>query len=812
MTSINASTSVSISRRPASLIFALLAVLTVGLLLLLPGGPVQALEHDMINFPENSEDPVRSFASMDPEGDSIEWDVRGLDAADFKISSTGVLEFKDAPDFEDPTDRPLPMTYDSATHTYTEADAIMDDDNIYQITVSATEVRNNRPDNTLPAKRTDIDLTITVTNVDEPGVVKLEWLQPEVGTEITATLTDPDNAITGATYEWAVSKVADPDVETNFHWNIVTTATASAYTPAGDRVDPDEAQQTAVDEGRYLRVTVSYEDTLGNDNGNKAAVVKSMLPVRAEVSSGATEAPADNGSPDFEDDTDTRTVAENFAVGSAVGAAFRAIEPDPEDTLTYTLRPATEDADDVDSFYIDNLDDNGDISGTGQIKVKGRLNFEAKLDANGDADGKYYVVVRATDPSGLFDDITVTITAENVNEAPSVAGYVALTVREGITNDADVFVYNDLPLNDPETVLPIEHQYIATEPDLRDSIATWHLEGDDAAMFDLSGHFEPRYLNFKKLSDYLAPDYENPRDGNQDNVYEVTIVATDTVGNRGSIDVTVVVDNVDEPGKVVFSEGAVPYFNQKLVAQVEDPDDHGGDLGEPYQGVRIVTWQWSWSLTEVGTYVKYPEETTNEYTPSVVTDGGRFLRVTAEYTDPLSKMDDPTSNEEDERVGTDDPPSLKTVMATTENAVHAAEGQEPEPSFTEGTASITRNVRENVGVGGTVGAPVAASIIGDASLVYTLDETETDAKYFRLSANVPGQILVAGDAQVPPAEDDVNAGKENPMFDYDDPQVANSYRVTVKVAVVGGIGPSSRRDQGQYPCDRRRRRLDHLCT
>ena len=66
---------------------------------------------------------------------------------------------------------------------------------------------------------------------------------------------------------------------------------------------------------------------------------------------------------------------------------------------------------------------------------------------------------------------------------------------------------------------------------------------------------------------------------------------------EGSIDVTVVVDNVDEPGEVVFTEGAVAYFDQKLVAQVKDPDDHGGDLGEPYQGVRVVTWQWSWSLT-----------------------------------------------------------------------------------------------------------------------------------------------------------------------------------------------------------------------
>ena len=410
-----------------------------------------------------------------------------------------------------------------------------------------------------------------------------------------------------------------------------------------------------------------------------------MLPVRAEVTTGIEEAPADNGSPDFQDDKDTRTVPETTLEDVAVGDPFRAIEPDPEDVLTYTLEAADEDtattdmeANDVNSFYIDNLDENGNITRMGQIKVKEDLDFETKLDANGDADGKYYVVVRATDPSGESDTINVTITAENVNESPSVAGYVALTVREGITDTNDMFVYDDLPLDFPGGTSPFaanvegEHEYIATEPDLRDSIATWHLEGDDASMFDLSGHFEPRYLNFKKLSDYPAPDYENPRDENQDNVYEVTIVATDTDGNEGRIHVTVVVDNVDEPGEVVFTEGSVPYFNEKLVAQVHDPDDHGGDLGEPYQDVRIVTWQWSWSLTAGGTFENYPKATTNEYTPNAATDGGRFLRVTATYTDPLSAMDDASTGNADERVETTGtPPSLRSVRATTENAVRA---------------------------------------------------------------------------------------------------------------------------------------------
>ena len=74
-----------------------------------------------------------------------------------------------------------------------------------------------------------------------------------------------------------------------------------------------------------------------------------------------------------------------------------------------------------------------------------------------------------------------------------------------------------------------ENEYVFEEPDHLDSIADWQLEGDDAAAFDLSGGFEPRYIQFKE-----APDFENPTDANNDNVYEVTLVATDT-GPSGAV-------------------------------------------------------------------------------------------------------------------------------------------------------------------------------------------------------------------------------------------------------------------------------------
>ena len=64
-------------------------------------------DHIHIHYAENGTGEVRDFDSKDPEGSGIEWNVRGVDAADFEISSTGVLTFMASPDFENPTDRGL---------------------------------------------------------------------------------------------------------------------------------------------------------------------------------------------------------------------------------------------------------------------------------------------------------------------------------------------------------------------------------------------------------------------------------------------------------------------------------------------------------------------------------------------------------------------------------------------------------------------------------------------------------------------------------------------------------------------------------
>ena len=46
------------------------------------------------------------------------------------------------------------------------------------------------------------DVIITVTNMDEAGMVTLSAVQPRIGVPITASLTDPDGDISNVTWVW----------------------------------------------------------------------------------------------------------------------------------------------------------------------------------------------------------------------------------------------------------------------------------------------------------------------------------------------------------------------------------------------------------------------------------------------------------------------------------------------------------------------------------------------------------------------------------------------------------------------------------
>ena len=135
------------------------------------------------------------------------------------------------------------------------------------------------------------------------------------------------------------------------------------------------------------------------------------------------------------------------------------------------------------------------------------------------------------------------------------------------------------------------------------------------------------------------PDFEMPGDSNRDNVYQVTVVASDGV-NPAMRDVIVKVTNMPENGEIEVMP-AQPRVGTALTATLTDSD-----------GVMDPTWKWRRSMTRTPadacstiadawnsdtTLIKDAESAT--YTP-VVEDDGYCLRVEASYLD-MDYDDDP---------------------------------------------------------------------------------------------------------------------------------------------------------------------------
>ena len=464
----------------------------------------------VVDYSEHSSEAVSTYAATDAEDDpaDLAWSVLGADMGAFDISATGELTFKEPPDFEAPTD----------------ADA----DNVYEVTVAVTDSGSNT------ATR---DVTVTVINVREDGVVTLSTSQPEVGVRLTASLNDPDGGVTGLTWQWARS----PNRSTA--WIDISGARLGTYTPV------------AADSDMYLRATASYTDAQAP--GQSAQAISNNV-VNTIPAFPATE-------------TGERSVAENTAARQNVGAPVMATDS-PSDTLTYTLG-----GDDAESFDV--------AASTGQLMTKAPLDYETK--------SLYRVNVTATDRFGASDTIMVIITVIDVNEHPSV-----------VTGDTVV----DYSEHSSEAV----STYAATDAEDDPADLAWSVLGADMGAFDISATGE---LTFKEL-----PDFEAPTDADTDNVYEVTVVVTDSGFNTATRDVTVTVINVREDGVVTLS--SQPEVGVELTASLTDPD--GGVIG--------LTWQWARSADGSTGWTNISGATSANYTP-VGADANMFLRATATYTD-----------------------------------------------------------------------------------------------------------------------------------------------------------------------------------
>ena len=180
----------------------------------------------LVTFAENGAGRVATFSySSDEDRDGIQWLTAGVDRGLFSLDNpSGALRFLQAPDFENPLDVGPPGR---------------GADNGYELKLVAWARDNDQ------IFTDEVDVKVTVTDVDEAGALSLSSTRPALGAVLTAVLTDPDGVTDGtALWQWERSTGRNA-------WAVIDGAAAASYTPV------------AADTNTFLRVRATYADEHG---------------------------------------------------------------------------------------------------------------------------------------------------------------------------------------------------------------------------------------------------------------------------------------------------------------------------------------------------------------------------------------------------------------------------------------------------------------------------------------------------------------------------------------------------------------------
>ena len=668
---------------------------------------------------------VTRYGATDPEGRDITWTLSGSDRGDLTIQrATGAVTFVDSPDFENATDSGR--------------------DNSYVVDVAASDGQDTAT----------LRLTVTVTNEPEAGSVSFSSAQPQDSTRFAATVSDPDGGVTAVAWTWERSLGRST-------WSAVSRGTGSSYTPS------------ASDEDFYLRATALYRDRESGAHSRSAQAV-SANPVR--LNTGVNHAP---GFPETE--SGRRSVPENSPTGVGIGGPIAAADPDSgdQDKLTYTMRDSDERV-----FGID--------PGSGQLRTREgvTLDHETKpshsievtvRDPSGLTDAQSVTIevadvdeapvvsgpatpsfkedqpydttpvgrYRAADPererlawsvagpdagdfefdettrelrfasqpdfdSGSRTDYEVTVVARevDVDGEESLAGELAVKVRVTDVNEAPV-------VSGPHSVAWQENRtgtvgrYSAIDPE-GDVTPTWSLGGNDASLFEID---DSGSLSFK-----AAPNFEN-----RDNTYVVKVHADDGP-NVGELEVSVVVEDEDEPGSLELSP-SMPAVGRPVTARLDEPD----------ADVRDRTWKWERSEDRLNptSWNEIPNATTARYQP-VFDDLSRWLRATVTYRDVHDTDTEPLKSVTKE--------SLNIVTLTVPNRATTTGARAGSSSsggeFDVGVATV---VVANGWSPADVGvASVMAARTGSAVVTYTAGDELSPETSMLLREVLPAEVIIVG--------------------------------------------------------------------
>ncbi|NEQ50314.1 MAG: cadherin repeat domain-containing protein, partial [Leptolyngbya sp. SIO3F4] len=507
---------------------------------------------------------VEATDDTDTEGNGLTYSITdGDDAALFSIDAdTGEITFDAAPDFENPGDAGGDNVYDLQV-TVTDSSGLTD---VQDIAITVTDVdENSAPTITSAATANaaenqtvaiDVDatddsdtegngLTYSITDGDDAALFSIDADTGEVTFDAAPDFENPGDAGTDNVYDLQVTvtdssgltdvqdiAITITDVDENSAPTITSAATANAAENQTVAIDVEATDDTDT-EGNGL----TYSITDGDD-----AALFSIDADTGEITFDAApdfENPGDAGGDNVYDLqvtvtdssglTDVQDIAitvtdvdENSAPTITSAATANAAEnqtvaidveaTDDTDTEGNGLTYSITDGDDAALFSID--------ADTGEVTFDAAPDFENPGDAGGD--NVYDLQVTVTDSSGLTDvqDIAITVTDVDENNAPTITSTATANAAENQTVAIDVEATDDT--------------------DTEGNGLTYSItDGDDATLFSIDA-------DTGEVTFDAAPDFENPGDAGGDNVYDLQVTVTDSSGLTDVQDIAITVTDVDE--------------------------------------------------------------------------------------------------------------------------------------------------------------------------------------------------------------------------------------------------------------------------
>ena len=449
--------------------------------------------------------------------DSTETDIAGATRSTYTLASADADKtIKVRVTFTDDVGNQESLT-SAATATVTQAAALSTDATLSTLMVSgvnfgtfdsATISYTARGNNTV----TEATVTPTANHSGASYVIKLDGVTDADG---VISLSEGSNVIT--------VEVTAEDGQTTKTYTVTVTRLDSQSDPISSDASLSELTLSGIDFGTFASGTASYSATVANSvsqttvtptvNHSEASYVIKLggvtdadgtvsLAVGSNVIT--VEVTAEDGST-----TQTYTVTVTRADPPSTDATLRALTVDGRNIGRGSMGPLYWAA-----YHLIDVDYSvTEATVTPTVNHSG-ASYIIKLNGVEDADGTVSLAVGN-------NVITVEVTAED--------GETTLTYRVSFKRRAltvSGITSSDYAENGTESVATYAVAGAGT------STITWSLSGDDSEDFSIS--------SAGVLSFSTSPDYESPVDADTDNVYQVTIQASDGT-NTATLDVTVTV-------------------------------------------------------------------------------------------------------------------------------------------------------------------------------------------------------------------------------------------------------------------------------